>query len=190
MSRSYRIKVRETLRRIIRASDHISSQLELLEILPPEQMAELLAKELTSGGFKRQGDQAVRKTKGVTITVDLADGTVTVQAESQQHVSLTSQKDGRAYGDDGGASAKQLEKQMRENLKASLEKDAARQQSELQKQVTDKLEGALADVRKELDRAVNRATAAALKVKASQMGQIKSLTEDPASGSLTIVVEV
>lgn len=190
MSRSYRIKVRETLRRVIRASDHVSSQLELLEILPPEQMAELLARELTGRGFKRQGDLVSRKDKGVTITVELAGGTVTVQAESQQQVDLSSEKDGRVYDDARGPHAQQVKQQLREQLKASLEKDAARQQGELQKQVTDKLEGALADVRKELDQAVNRATAAALKLKASQMGQIKSLSEDPASGSLTIVVEV
>ena len=33
-------------------------------------------------------------------------------------------------------------------------------------------------------------TAEALKIKAAQMGQIKEITEDPQSGSLTIVVEV
>ena len=51
MSRAYRLRVRETLRRVIRASDHVSSQLELLEILPAEQMAELLAKELVGQGY-------------------------------------------------------------------------------------------------------------------------------------------
>lgn len=188
MSRSYRIKVRETLRRLIRASDHVSSQLELLEILPPEQMAELLAKELTSRGFKREGNQVNRKQRGVTVSVDLESGTVTVRTESEQNVSLVSEKEGRAY--DEGASADQVRTKLRDGLKASLEKDAARQQADLQQQVTDKLEGSLADVKQELDQAVNRATAAALKVKASQMGQIKALTEDPASGSLTIVVEV
>ena len=43
---------------------------------------------------------------------------------------------------------------------------------------------------KQLDQATNRATAKALKQKAAQIGQIKELTEDPESGSLTIVVEV
>jgi hypothetical protein len=190
MSRSYRIRVRQTLRRVIRASDHVSSQLELLEILPPEQMAELLAQELTGRGFKRQGAAVVRNAKGVTITVQLDTGEVTVAAQSQQQVELSSEKDGRAYGDGSGAGAAQVRQQLREQLQAALAKDAEHQQTELQKQVTDKLEGALADVRKELDQAVNRATAAALKLKASQMGQIKSLSEDPASGSLTIVVEV
>ena len=96
MSRSYRIRVRETLRRVIRAADHVSSQLELLEILPPEQMAELLVQELAARGFQRCGAKAVRKQKGVTVTVELDTGTVTVQAEAQQKVELTSEKDGRA----------------------------------------------------------------------------------------------
>ena len=46
MSRAYRIKVRESLRRTIRAHDRVSTQLELLEVLPPEQMAQLLTEEL------------------------------------------------------------------------------------------------------------------------------------------------
>ena len=45
-------------------------------------------------------------------------------------------------------------------------------------------------LQKELDQAVNRVTAEALKRKAAQMGQIKEMTEDPQAGSLTIVVEV
>jgi hypothetical protein len=188
MSRSYRLKVRETLRRVIRASDHVSSQLELLEILPAEQMAELLAKELTGKGFQRQGGSVTRKQAGVTVTVELDSGTVTVQAQSQQKVDLASEKEGRAY-DDVGQSAAQVKGQLREQLRQSLERQAGDQQSQLQKQVTDKLEGALGDLKKELDQAVNKATAAALKIKASQMGQIKSLSEEP-SGALTIVVEV
>ena len=38
--------------------------------------------------------------------------------------------------------------------------------------------------------AVNRITAEALKKKAASLGQIKEMTEDPQSGSLTITVEV
>ena len=189
MSRSYRIRVRQTLRRVIRASDHVSSQLELPEILPPEQMAELLARELTSRGFRRQGQQVVRKQKGVTIAVDLDSGTITVSAQTQQKVDLSLEREGRAYVD-SGPGAQQVKGQLRDALQASLEKEAGQQQTQLQKQVTDQLEAALGDLKQELDQAVNRATAAALKLKASQMGQIKALTEDPASGSLTIVVEV
>jgi hypothetical protein len=63
-------------------------------------------------------------------------------------------------------------------------------QAKLQKELTDKLEAQLGEVRKELDQVANKVTAEALKVKAKQMGQVKEITEDPESGSLTIVVEV
>ena len=189
MSRSYRLKVRETLRKVIRAEDHVSSQLELLEILPGDQMAELLAKELISRGFKRQGESVVREEKGMTVTVELETGTVTIAATGEHKVELTTEQEGRYYDETPGGK-KAAEKQLREQLAKGMEKDAARQRELLQKQVTDRLEGELADVKRELDQAVNRATAAALKLKASQMGQIKEMSEDPQTGSLTLVVEV
>ena len=108
MSRAYRVSVKESQNRVIRAEDHVCTDLEILEVLPPEQMGELLSQELEKRGFERDGD---------------------------------------------------------------------------------KLEGQLQDLRQELDEAVNRVTAEALKRKAAQMGQIKEMTEDE-TGNLTIVVEV
>jgi len=189
MSRSYRLKVRETLRKIVRAEDHVSSQLELLEILPCDQMAELLARELFSRGFKRQGDNVVRDEKGMTITVELETGTVTIAVTGEHKVELTAEQEGRYYDETPGGK-KAAEKQLREVLAKGMEKDAAKKREELQKQVTDRLEGELTDVKRELDQAVNRATAAALKLKASQIGQIKEMSEDQETGSLTLVVEV
>ncbi|MGL4549982.1 MAG: hypothetical protein ACRC33_02245, partial [Gemmataceae bacterium] len=54
MSRSYRISVRECVNRVIKAEDRISTQLEVLEVLPPEQMAGLLAGELEKEGYRRE----------------------------------------------------------------------------------------------------------------------------------------
>ena len=36
MSRAYRVRVRESVRHTVRAEDHVSTSLELLEILPRE----------------------------------------------------------------------------------------------------------------------------------------------------------
>ena len=71
MSRAYRIKVEETIRRIIRSEDHVSTQLELLELLPKEQMAELLGQELAKRGFERDGNQAVKQDGDTSVSVDL-----------------------------------------------------------------------------------------------------------------------
>ncbi len=189
MSRAYRISVKESVRRVVRAEDHVRSQLEMLDILPPAQMADLLAAELIRQGFQRDGDAVVRTDGDIKVTVDLKSGTVTVQSESEQEVEVSGERTGNSY-DRSGAHAKAIRQNLQEGLVKDLEKNVSQHEKALQKQVTDKLEGQLADLRKELDQAANRATAEALKQKAAQIGQIKELTEDPESGSLTIVVEV
>jgi len=190
MSRAYRISVRESLRRVVTAKDRVSTQLEILEVLPPEQMAELLANELEQRGYERDGEEMVKQLdNGVTVRVDTKTGTITVHAECAQQVDIEREKEGRAY-DDAGTSAEATRKQLREDLRKDLERQAAQETAKLQTEVTDRLERELSGLRQELDQAVNRVTAEALKVKAAQMGQIKELTEDPQSGSLTIVVEV
>jgi hypothetical protein len=189
MSRAYRIRVREGLTKVVRAHDHVSTKLEVLEILPADQMGELLAEELERRDYRRQGDVLVREQDGVTVAVDPRTGTVTVQAEGSEQVELETEKEGRSY-DDTGSHAGQVRKELREVARKELEEQAEQETARLQEKVTDRLEGQLGDVRRELDQAVNRVTAEALKRKAAQMGEIKELTEDPQSGSLTIVVEV
>ncbi len=189
MSRSYRVSVKENVSRIIRAEDRVSTCLEILEVLPCEQMAGLLSDELQKRGFEKKGNVLVRAEDGITITVDPASGTVTVAAAEAEKVSVKGEKHGRAY-DDVGPNTSNIKQQLRGELKQDLEKNVEQRQESLQSKVTDKLEGRLSDLRQELDQIVNRVTAEALKRKAAQLGEIKEMTEDPQTGSLTIVVEV
>jgi len=189
MSRAYRIKVSESLSKVIRADDHVSTQLEMLEILPCDQMSDLLAEELVKQGFEREGDKVVRREGDVTIEVDLASGTVSVRAESSDEVNVKGEKSGHGYDDVGPSQSRQKNK-LKEELKKELEGKVDQKAEQLQQKITDQLEKQLKNLRAELDKAVNRATAEALKQKAAKIGQIKEMTEDPESGSLTIVVEV
>lgn len=189
MSRAYRIRVSESLHRVIRAEDHVSSQLEILQVLPEDAMAALLAEELEKQGFERNEDLLIRKENEITIVIDAKTGEVTVMAESEESLELEANQEGTAY-DDYGPTRQQAEDKLRAAAREGLENSADIKNDELQQQVTDKLEQALADIRRELDQAVNRATASALKVKAAQLGQIKEVAEDPESGNMTIVVEV
>jgi F0F1-type ATP synthase membrane subunit b/b' len=190
MSRAYRIRVRESIHRVLKAYDKVSTQLEILEILPPEPTAALLEQALLGRGFQKHGEVLVRQQKGgVTVTVDPRNGTVNVQAEASAKLDLEAEKEGRAY-DDVGPHAKEVKKALKEDLQKSLTRQADEKSAQLQNQVTDRLEGELRDLRQELDQVVNKVTAEALKQKAAQLGQIKRMTEDPQTGSLTIVLEV
>src|SRR5262249_15943654 len=140
--------------------------------------------------FQRRGQNLVRRQKGVTVTIEADSGTVTVQAEAAEEVQLKGDKDCWAYGGEGRASRKKAQDAVRAALRQDLEQEAAGKTADLQKQVTDRLEAQLGNLQQELDQAVNRVTAEALKRKASQIGQIKNMTEDPQNGSLTIVLEV
>lgn len=189
MSRAYRIKVSESLKKVIRAEDHVRSQLEVLQVLPAGEMAELIAQQLIERGFERDGNIVRRTEDNITVSIDLTDGSIEVRAEASDEIRLQGERSGRAY-DDAGPSREETEKVLREELSKELEDDAKSHEAALQRSVTDALEGALGDVRQELDRAVNQATAEALKQKAARIGSIKRMDEDPETGSLTIVVEV
>jgi hypothetical protein len=190
MSRAYRIKVRESLQRVVRARDHVSTQLELLEILPAEEMAQLLAEELERRGFRRRDKSLNRRQEGITIAIDPETATVSIHAEAEDRIELAAEKNAIMDRDLNRAVTEQAEQAIRQELRQDLEKTSARREAEIQQQVTEKLEGSLADLRQELNQVVNRVTAEALKKKAAQIGQIKEMTEDRQSGSLTIVLEV
>jgi hypothetical protein len=189
MSRAYRIRVSESLNRVLRAEDSVCTQLELLEILPPEHMAALLREELKNRGFAEQDGRLVRTDGDLTTTIDPASGTVTVESKSEQAVELHGEREGLGY-DDFGPGEKSVRRAMSKKLQDDLADQAEHEQGKLQTAATERLEGHLADLQKELNGAISRVTAEALKQKAAQIGQIKEVTEDPQSGSLTIKVEV
>src|SRR5260370_37419668 len=97
MSRAYRISVSESQNRIVRAEDRVSTHLELIEVLPCDQMSALLAEELKKQGFEEKDGKLVRKDKEVNVTVDTQTGEVTVSAEATQKVQVATTRECRAY---------------------------------------------------------------------------------------------
>ena len=190
MSRAYRIRVSESLHRVIRASDHVSTQLELLDILPVDETATLLTEELLAQGFESTDEGLSRETDGVRVTIDPRTGNVTVTSESTEDIDLKSQQETYVEEEAGAAARKSARADLVKQAKEALEQEANRKEQELQKAATDRLESELQELQGELNTVVNRVTAQALKEKAARIGQIKELTEDPASGSMTIVLEV
>lgn len=189
MSRAYRIRVNESERRVIRAEDEVCTSLGLLDVLPREEMAALLVKELIGRGFRKDGDVVRRDAKGVSVTVDPATGVVSARSEAEETARLQTHREGLAY-DDLGPSQRAVRRELKERARADIERQAVEETRKVQDQATRQLEGHLLDVKKELDIAVNRATAEALKRKAAQLGQIKSIQENADSGEVSITIEV
>lgn len=190
MSRAYRITVKENETRNLKAGDEISTCLEILEILPPEDMATLLKNELKNRGFEEQPDGTMaRKDGGLTVTVDPCSGEVTVKAEAAAKVGLEAKRDATGFND-VGPSESALRDRVKEQLKQDLEKKFEQEQSKLQTQATEELERHLTELQPEISAVVNKVTRDALKQKAQQMGTVKEISEDAESGSLTIKVEV
>ena len=190
MSRAYRITVKESETRNLKAGDEICTQLEILEILPPEDMATLLKEELKKRGFEEQEDGTmVRKDGDITVKVDPCNGEVTVKAETAEKVDLEARRDATGFND-VGPGENSLRDRVKEQLKQDLDKKFDQEQSRLQTKATEELEKHLQELQPEISQVVNQVTRDALKQKAQQMGTVKEVSEDAESGSLTIKVEV
>lgn len=187
MSQAYRIRVSESLRRMVRSEDHVSTSLELLPILAPERMRDLLAAELERLGFVRDG-ACVRRAdgNGVEVEVNLDEGTVAVRIAREHEVSVSGERTAlSAKPADAAAQAR-----ARAELRAELEARVGRAADGTRAELTAVLERKLADLRAELDRAVVKATQQALRERAAEIGEVREVTEDAATGSLTIRVRL
>ncbi len=190
MSRAYRITVKESDTRQLKGSDEICTTLEVLEILPPEQMAGLLKQALEEKGFAETAEGHMTRQDGkVTVTVDPCTGEVSVKSEVAEKVTIELKREATTY-DDAGPGEKAIRDRVKEQLKEDIEKKATRETERLQGQATEALEKHLEEIQPELAQVVNKVTREALKQKAGQMGTVKEIAEDPETGNMTIKVEV
>ena len=188
MSRAYRIRISESLRRHIKVDDGIQSTLEILDVLPPEQTQVLLERELEAAGFEQDEDGMWQRIDedGVIVRIDAKESTVTISAAADEEVDISRERVVSAWAENDA----RTREQGRKRLNAELEQEVGEREKDLQAEVTKRLEGKLGDLRRELDGISNRVTAEALKQKAASMGEVQEVSEDPETGSLTIRVKI
>lgn len=180
------IRVAEAQRRFIHVEDAVCTDVELLPILPPERLSEILARELEGRGFVVEEGVAKRTDDGVVIEVDLETARVSARVERGESVERKASTELRSPSSELG---EQKEKEVRDKLRAAIEQELEKDTARLQKEVTAKLEAKLRDLQKEIDEVSNRVAGTALKEKAASLGEILELSEDE-SGSITIKVKV
>jgi hypothetical protein len=184
MSRVYVVRTAEVTR-IVHVEDGVQAPIELLPILAPERMADLLAAELAALGFEREGNVSRRVSDdGTSVEVDLIAGTVTVKVTAEAEVK--EQTSGRR---DAGADQEATAKRLDAELARELEERVDDRTEALRRKATARLEARLADLRAELDGAVGRATVGALEEKARSLGEVESIVTDEA-GNVTIAVKL
>lgn len=175
--------------RTIHVEDGVAAPLEILPILAPERMADLLGRELEALGFVRDGQdgKTCKRTAadGTEVTIDLAAATVSVRLGADHDVEATADRaqhvaiEARDYA----------EQRMRQQAVADAEGLVEQRAEELRRAVTAELERRLADLQRELDGAIGKATIAALTEKAAQLGSIEEQHVDEA-GNVTIRVRL
>jgi hypothetical protein len=173
-SRPWKLTARPPVRRTVVAEDHVTVKIEIPPILPPERQGDILAGVLRRRGFRDdpEGGTLSRERGGVEVTVEPDSGEVTVRAEAEVELPPPPP--------DNPCTCR-----ARESLRAE-----ERSQTDLQREVTRRLEGVVSKLGCELEGVAAETTRQALKEKAAELGEVKEITEDPRSGDLTIVVAV
>jgi hypothetical protein len=172
--------------RTIHVEDGVVSPLEMLPILPPERMADLLAGELEALGFVRDGDTCRRtEPDGTEVAIDLAAATIAVKLGASSRVEETVELTARVEIERGSGT----EAALRDDAIRTLDVRVADRAEALRREVTAQLEAKIADLKLELDAAIGRATIGALTEKAAQLGRIEETHQD-AAGNVTIRVRL
>src|SRR5262249_18691365 len=159
--------------KVIVAEDHVESQLDIPPTMPKEEIAQRLKAELTKRGFDETEDgKLLRERGGVKVQVD--------PATRKGRGSLEAEKQLPPPPDPPPRTCRAID---------ALRKEQA-EQSSLQREVTERLAGAVGRLGCELEGVAARITKDAIKDRARQLGRIKMEHEDPKTGELVIVVEV
>ncbi len=189
MSETYRIELRESVSCRISAEDRSVLEIELVPILPIEDMLQLLRHALSARGYEAQGDHQLRRTgdHGEEIVVDLETMEVTTCLAREEVVERTAEVEG------GGMSQSEAEAAARHNLEEEkrrvLQGIEAREQP-LQRLLTKQLEAGEEARRLELNEALQQVYADSLKQKAEQLGEVLEVHESTVDGQYELVIKI
>lgn len=190
MSRAYHLIVNRSLEHVLHAEDHVVAGFELLPILDPAELTGLLVEELRRHGFTPHDCGLIRTDGTVTFFIDPEHQTVIASSAQQSAFRWTASAAAPTFAETPAAAQQAMQKQLEQTAREHLSQEIAATRSTLQTQATADLETQLRAFRPELEHIINQVTIEALKLQASRLGTIQECREDPATGSLTIILEV
>ena len=185
MSLSYRVSLKVC--EVVSADDKTVHQLDLRDVLPEDEMKDLLKQRLLEQGFEERGEALVREHEesGEVVTVDMETLELTAELELESEVSGNVD----AWGDSHTrqAAKRQAEARAQSQADALLE----RGQKEAQSQVSQKLAAGEGARLEEMNQVLQDVYAEALKRKARRMGEVIEQYEGTnAAGEYELVIKI
>lgn len=188
MSRSYRIQVSKEISRVVHIEDGVVAPLELLSILPCEQMAQLLEAQLKEEGYEIEDGIARRELEDdIVIEVNIPEGEVALKVQGEKKMKADVKVD--VWADTDYGPQKQQEQAALQREEGRVQKSMDKAEESLKREATKRLEGQLRDLRLQLNHTVGEVTKAALKIKAKSMGSVEEMAEGQ-DGSMEIKVRL
>jgi hypothetical protein len=185
MSLSYRVSLE--VAEVVSADDKTIHQLDLRDILPEDEMKDLLREQLLARGFEEGEDgKLVREEDGgETITVDLETLEVTTELESESEVKGKVD----AWGD--AESRQSARRQAEGSARSQADALVERGRKETQRKVTQQLADGERERIEEMNHTLQDVYAEALKRKARRMGEVIEQSEGTTeNGEYELVIKV
>ena len=200
MSYAYRIEVKESRLVEVTGKDSFTTRVEVVDVLPPAEMRDILENKLAEGGFSKDGETMVKAEGDVEVRIHTGTRDVTVsssreatrQVDVKLHRSLEAHSPSEITGANQRRDAirKDLETEAREKLDHQAKVAGELMENQLRETATRALKEALPKVREELGRIGHATQAQALETKARRMGRVERVEHDPQNQSMTIVVKL
>jgi len=185
MSLSYRVTLQVC--EVVSADDKTVHQLDLRDILPEEDMKDMLRQSLESRGFEEEEENKLvrREDGGEIITVDLETLELTTELESESEVK--GKVDAWGDAESRQNARKQAEASAQSQANALLE----RGQKDAQRKVTQQLAAGEKERLEEMNQVLQDVYSEALKKKARQLGDVVDQYEGTnENGEYELVIKV
>lgn len=189
MSRAYRIHIAESLTRHVVVDGGVESRLDLLPIATPGRTREIVREELAREGFEPASDDPDTWVRRVAPDAEVrvtSDGKVMVRVSHEASIDVHHDAEVRSIVADEAERAR-VE---RARVAADLATRAQAKENALARDASVRALEVLDDARAMLDRVSTATTRRALEERAAELGEIRSVEEDPETGAVTIRVRI
>lgn len=177
MSQTYRISLKSSVSKVIKAEDSISYPLELTEIVPLEDMKEAFVKGLLERGFTEVSEKVYEMTldNGEVLSVDIDSMTLTASLKAEKEVAAEVEVSGR--GNSKSNANKDAQSRLSRLEEVTEERIENKGLEDLGKELSEKLTEAEADRLKLINEILQDVYSQSLKKKAATLGNVMEIRE-------------